>query len=407
MVNLICWVCLAKQCHKSWSPPEYGLRGGGGLLPLCISLIFSSWLLSDLSCESSFSKSPPGGRYQLATKCEVLFANTFTQIDSESFSSSVMGICEISLWISNITPPPSRVLSFLYTLYGQDSGNNSEVDMELSIFVSWIATIWGWWKSRKANNSSFLPLILLMFMLTNFNPVINLFLSEPVWEAFVPLPFANGSNLFSFSKFNWSAKNESEKLKKSHFGQIQVQFVFSTESYSDSVISEHLLWIHISNLSHWTALWPYRTAPLHRPQSALQLVQYQDPFPDSNSSNSFSSRLMHDVWKRFSHSSHLTDFSDALHYKQRRHWDLGPGFISISPAKMMRMSKFVPFDGLKLRNPSELLHLPSFLVHAKLWAIPLAEPSKPILQLWLGSRVVTELVHFHTQRPNTNIRANL
>ena len=30
----------------------------------------------------------------------------------------------------------SSVLSFLYTLYGQDSGNNSEVDMELSIFVS-------------------------------------------------------------------------------------------------------------------------------------------------------------------------------------------------------------------------------------------------------------------------------
>ena len=41
-----------------------------------------------------------------------------------------MGICEISLWISNITPPPSKVLSFLYKLYGQDSGNNSEVDME-------------------------------------------------------------------------------------------------------------------------------------------------------------------------------------------------------------------------------------------------------------------------------------
>ena len=36
--------------------------------------------------------------------------------DSESFSSSVMGICEISLWISNITLPPSMVLSFLYTL---------------------------------------------------------------------------------------------------------------------------------------------------------------------------------------------------------------------------------------------------------------------------------------------------
>ena len=61
---------------------------------------------------------------------KLLFANTFTQTDSESFSSSLMGICEISLWISNIIPPPSRVLSFLYTLYGEDSGNNSEVDMD-------------------------------------------------------------------------------------------------------------------------------------------------------------------------------------------------------------------------------------------------------------------------------------
>ena len=41
-----------------------------------------------------------------------------TVLTLESFSSSVMVICEISLWISNITPPPSRVLhvSFLYTL---------------------------------------------------------------------------------------------------------------------------------------------------------------------------------------------------------------------------------------------------------------------------------------------------
>ena len=70
-----------------------------------------------------------------ATKCEVLFANTFTQTDSELFSNSVMGMCEISLWISSITPPPLRFLYFLYTIYGKASGNNSEVDIELSIFV--------------------------------------------------------------------------------------------------------------------------------------------------------------------------------------------------------------------------------------------------------------------------------
>ena len=88
----------------------------------------------------------PGGRYQLATKWEVLFANTFTKIDSESFSSSVIGICEMSLWTSNIILPPWIFLSFLYTLYGQVSGKSSEVAMELPILVSWIATTCGWWQ---------------------------------------------------------------------------------------------------------------------------------------------------------------------------------------------------------------------------------------------------------------------
>ena len=55
--------------------------------------------------------------------------NTLTK----TISNSVMGICEISLWVSNITPPPLEVLSFLYTLYGQASGNNSEVDIQLSV----------------------------------------------------------------------------------------------------------------------------------------------------------------------------------------------------------------------------------------------------------------------------------
>ena len=70
-----------------------------------------------------------------------LICEQFNPNRSESFSNSVMGICEISLWMSNITPPPLEFLSFLYTLNGQDSGNNSEVDIELSIFVSWLATI--------------------------------------------------------------------------------------------------------------------------------------------------------------------------------------------------------------------------------------------------------------------------
>ena len=112
----------------------------GSFLPLWWVLMLSSCSLN--SWNSSLVL--PGGRYQLATKWEVLFANTFTQIDSESFSSSVIGICEMSLWTSNMTPPPWIFLSFLYTLYGQVSGKSSEIATELSILVSWIATTCGW-----------------------------------------------------------------------------------------------------------------------------------------------------------------------------------------------------------------------------------------------------------------------
>ena len=38
-------------------------------------------------------------------------------------------------------------------------------------------------------------------------------------------------------------------------------------------------------------------------------------------------------------------------FLQRRHWNLGPGFISISPARMRRAIKLVPFEGLKLIIP--------------------------------------------------------
>ena len=58
---------------------------------------------------------------------------------------------------------------------------------------------------------------------------------------------------------------------------------------------------------------------------------------------------------------------------QRLHWNLGPGLISISPARMRRVIKLVPFEGLKLRISSELLRFPSFLVLAKHWDVPLVK----------------------------------
>ena len=248
--------------------------------------------------------------------------------------------------------PPQWI--FLYTLYGQVSEKSSEVAIELSILVSWIATTCGWWKSGKDSNSSFvlffffvfffffLPLMLLIFMLMNFDPLIKLLLFVTQGDDLSLFSFVRGTNLFSVSKFIYSPKNKPERLKNSHFGQIHVQFVSFTVSYWVSATNEHSLWIHISQPSHWTALWPFRTTPLQRPQSIYSLYN--------------------------THSSHSRSLSDALQYfLHKPHWNLRPAFISISPARMVRINKFVPFEGLKLRSPSELLRFPSFLILAKHW----------------------------------------
>ena len=130
----------------------------------------------------------------------------------------------------------------------------------------------------------------------NFNPLIKLLLFVPQDEERSFFSFIRRTNLFSVSKFTCSPTKESEKLKISHFGEIHVQFKLFTVSYWVSAINEHSLWIHISQLSHRTALWPFRTAPLQRPQSALQFVQYQAPSPDSILTSSLSPRFEHEAW---------------------------------------------------------------------------------------------------------------
>ena len=135
----------------------------------------------------------------------------------------------------------------------------------------------------------------------------------------------DGSPIFSF-QVHLFTKEGIRKIENSHFGQIHVQFVLFTVSYWVSAMNEHSLLIHISQLSHRTALWPFRTAPLQRPQSALQFVQYQAPSPDSILKSSLSPRFEHEAWKRFSHSSHSRSLSDALQYfLHKPHWNLGMG----------------------------------------------------------------------------------
>ena len=86
-------------------------------------------------------------------------------------------------------------------------------------------------KIKESQQFQFLPLMLLIFMLMNFSPLIMLLLFVPQGEDLSFFSFVRGTNLFSVSKFTCSPKKESEKSKNSHFGQIRVQFVLFTVSY--------------------------------------------------------------------------------------------------------------------------------------------------------------------------------
>lgn len=132
-------------------------------------------------------------------------------------------IWETSLWMRNIIPLQCIFLSFIYTLYEQDSV------IELSIFFIWMVLSCVWWKSRNVNKSSCLPIILVIFMLMNFIPFLKLILFGCTKEDVLFLPSIKDSDIFSFSGINWSSKKELEKTK-THFGHIQVNFEFSKVS---------------------------------------------------------------------------------------------------------------------------------------------------------------------------------
>ena len=186
----------------------------------------------------------------------------------------------------------------------------------------------------------------------NFNPLIKLLLFVPQGEDLSFFSFVRGTNLFSVSKFTCSPKKESEKLKNSHFGQIHVQFVLFTISYWVSAMNEHSLWIHISQLSHRTALWPFRTAPLQRPQSALQFVQYQAPSPDSILKSSLSLRFGHEAWKRFSHSSHSRSELSTIYKRRSKFQFYGKQRIEIVSARGVSHILMVIKEELKSRKIS-------------------------------------------------------
>ena len=86
-------------------------------------------------------------------------------------------------------------------------------------------------------------------------------------------------------------------------------------------------------------------------------------------------------------------------FLQRLHRDLGPGFVSMSPARIIRIARLVPFDELKRRNFSELLRLPSFLMLVKQCEDPSANTLLPILQSKFGSAESEPFAHFQRIKP--------
>ena len=69
-----------------------------------------------------------------------------------------------------MTPPPWIFLSFLYTLYGQVSGKSSEVAIELSILVSWIATTLWLMKVKESQQFQFFASYAIDIHANEFQP---------------------------------------------------------------------------------------------------------------------------------------------------------------------------------------------------------------------------------------------
>ena len=84
-------------------------------------------------------------------------------------------------------------------------------------------------KVTERQQFQFLPLMLLIIMLKNFNQLIKLILFVSQGEDLTFLFLLEKQIYFPFPN-SPSPKKESEKLKNSHFGQIHVQFLSFTVS---------------------------------------------------------------------------------------------------------------------------------------------------------------------------------
>ena len=86
---------------------------------------------------------------------------------------------------------------------------------------------------------------------------------------------------------------------------------------------------------------------------------------------------------------------------------LEPGFVLMSPARIIRIARLVPFDELKRRNLSQLMRLPSFLLLVKQCEDPSPNTLLPILQSKFGSGESEPFAHFQRMKPRTTTTKNM
>ena len=115
-------------------------------------------------------------------------------------------------------------------------------------------------------------------------------------------------------------------------------------------------YVSIFHVSHITL--PFKTARLHKPQSALQSAQYRVSIPNSmfqvQTPHSQVLNMLHEnAFCRLHTPSPYPMFYST--FLQSLRWKLGPEFISIPSAKINNTAKFVPCEGRNVLNPSELL----------------------------------------------------
>ena len=224
-----------------------------------------------------------------------------------------------------------------------------------------------------------------------------------VWQNPVIFFPSLGDQIYSDSPDSIVQQRKSPKSWKTH--------ILDKSMYNQILIHFHiqpLLWMNLhcesTSRNHLTEL-PYEHWEQHHCTGRNQPCSLcnTNPYCQFQSLTSHQLQSLSILHESVFRSQYIQTPSNTFFAKTT----LGPGFVSVSPARIIRIARLVPFEELKQRNFSKLLRLLIFLMLVKQYEDPSANTLLPILQSKFGSAESEPFAHFQRIKPRTTTTGNM